>query len=90
MSSGLEEVIPAFVFCGPGSLGVVASGRVNVSMFLALAFGTGMACANTPPVDGAECSWYPFVLDGSVELRYTMRVGWYGHLGSAWGRTMAS
>jgi hypothetical protein len=39
---------------------------------------------------GAECPWYPFVLDGSMELRYAARVGWYSLLGSAWGRMMAS
>ena len=41
MSSGLEEVVPAFVFCGTGSFGVVSGGGVNVSMSLALAVGAG-------------------------------------------------
>jgi hypothetical protein len=75
MSSGLEEVIPAYVLSGTRSLGVVMGGRVNVYRSLALAFGFGVASTNTLPVGEAECSWYPLVLDGSSKLRYTMRVG---------------
>jgi hypothetical protein len=62
MSSGLEEVIPAYVLSGTRSLGVVVGGRVDVSRCLALAFGTDVASADTLPVGGAECSWYPLVL----------------------------